>query len=173
MQHSKINLKILGMMTFRAYVCLNNNVGYEQIEKIVQGIIRKKYVTWLASLSGEFDGVVEIKARNIEELDKCIFEILDATKGMIFISDVVMEAWGEYFGRKYLWKDKFRKICTVWKLSNLQYNEKTNNRRKMDSVRKRYDQLDYEILETISDNARMSISEISAKIDAPPSNSST
>lgn len=147
---AKINRKLLGLMTFRAYISLDNSAKHARLDELVKNITSKKYVTWFASLSGEFDGVIEISAKNMDEFDCRLFEILKDTDGMIGSSDVIIEVWGEYLGRKYLWD------------ANKGKPQKTGN------GKAECDSLDYEILAVLSENARMSVADISAAINAKP-----
>lgn len=148
--HTIINPRKLGYLVFRIY-CKMKNSAANNYEKFFTSLSKKEYITWTASLGGDFDSMFEILAKSPSDMLQKMGEILRENAGIIDKYEIVLEVNSQYSNRNYLAKTELPEIS----VKNFNLEQKPN-------------QLDKKILQVISNNSRLKTIEIARITDSTP-----
>lgn len=148
-----INFALLGYTSYRTMIRFTN-ITKEKYKEIISYLINHSNVLWLVECGGRWDLIVNFMAKNIIQYNNFMKDFKNKFPEQIQNYDVLTTVEVVYFGRDYFTK-KFREV------KQLPYFG-----REFKSVK--VDKIDLEILDLISENARMNSVEISEKIGISP-----
>lgn len=150
---AKLNFEKLGLTNYNIYLKLNN-LDRTEYAKFVEELKKKKFITWIASLGGRFDLALEITTSGILNFDQQFFKLLDEHKNKISSYEISTRICQDTFGKKYLWPEN---------------SEKETKKPKTSPKVEKTDDLDRKIISVIACDARITIIELSQRINEAPS----
>ena len=149
----KLDFSKLGLVNYIVYLKLNN-LNPEEYRKFVDELSRKRFITWLASMGGRFDLVLEITAASVIEFDEQFSGLLGEYSDNIGNYHISTRVFQETFGKKYLWPEKI---------------EKKTVKSRPGTKTEQIDELDRKILSALVQDARLSLVDLSNRINEAPS----
>jgi Lrp/AsnC family leucine-responsive transcriptional regulator len=152
---TKLDFDKLGLVNYAVYFKLSN-INSEEYKKLIEELGKKGFVTWMASLGGRFDLVIEIAAERLAEFNGRFNNIMNSYAGKIGYYQVSTRIAQYTCPKDYLWPEK------VEKKENLAAIHKTGY--KIEHI----DSLDKKIISVLATNARISVVELSEKIGEAP-----
>ena len=152
---SFINITRLGYIPFRVFIQYRN-VNPQKEKEIVEFLVRSPHTQWIGSFSGRWDLEIVIFARNFFHYLSIMSDITRKYGANIQAKTLSVAIDNYYFKRRYLSK-KNKKIDFTG-VSHYGGEPRTYS----------IDEKDIKILEMLSTNARSSLVEIAAKINATP-----
>lgn len=147
-----INLTKLGYTSYRTMIRLSN-ITSQKHKEITDYLGKNPNVLWIIECGGRWDLIVNFMAQNIIHYDKLLKNFKNRFPEQIQNCDVLTTLEVLYFGRNY-----FTKTSRSLKLPSFGGEWKTE----------KIDKKNLEILNLMSENARMSAVEISAKLNISP-----
>ncbi|MBN1170536.1 Lrp/AsnC family transcriptional regulator [Candidatus Micrarchaeota archaeon] len=149
---TKLNFSKLGLVNYIVYLKLNNlNSG--EYKQFVDALSQKRYITWLASMGGRFDLVLEITAASITEFDEQFSKLLDEYPDNIGNYHISTRVFQDTFGKKYLWPERIGKKTIKTRPGKTE----------------QIDELDRKIISALVSDARLSLVDLSKRITEAPS----
>lgn len=148
-----INLTKLGYTNYRVMFRLSN-INVEKHKEIISHLLGHPNVLWLVECGGRWDLLVNFTARNVIHFNKILQNFKNNFPEQIQNYDILTTLEVIYFGRDYFTK----KIREVKHLPYFGRGEEISIP----------DKINLQILNLISENARMTSVEISQKINVSP-----
>ncbi|MBI4452168.1 Lrp/AsnC family transcriptional regulator [Candidatus Woesearchaeota archaeon] len=150
--HTITDVGKLGFISFRLYLKLQNATP-EKEEDIITYLKNQKIVTWMVSIDGEYDIGMWILTKTIKEMNNFWKELLNKYVNFIDKRWLTIFTKVSYFPRVYLLdkKQNFDEYVFI-----------------TEPVEVSIDQKDIEILKLIAPNSRISVLEISKKLNLAP-----
>jgi len=150
----KLDFGKLGLTNFIVYLKLANPREAEY-RQMVGRFAKKSYITWLASLGGSYDMVLEITASGVREFETCFSDMLGDSSQDILSYSISVRSFQETYGKKYLWPEKSA--------------DRTMRRKEIIGKPPRpMDGLDRRLITVIAQDARVSIIDASTALKEPP-----
>ena len=143
-----IDLAKLGFTSFRTMIRFSN-ITKEKYKQIIDYLKNQKNILWIVDCGGRWDLLVNILAKNATEYYFLLNEIKAKFSNQIQNYDILLTVQGIYFGRNYFVKKRELNVDFSFGTSfeNLEI-----------------DKLDLEILNFLSENARINAIEIANKL---------
>ncbi len=151
--HTIINLTKLGYTNYRAMFRLSN-INKEKYRDIISYLLKHPNVLWLVDCGGRWDLLVNFTARNVIHFNRMLHAFKNKFSQQIQNYDILTTLEVTYFGRDY-----FAKKSREFEHSPYFGGEEAINIP---------DKTNLQILNLISENARMNSVEISQKINVSP-----
>lgn len=150
--HTIIDVGKLGFISFRLYLKLRNTTPEKQAE-IIEFLREQKIITWLVSIEGEYDLGMWILTKTIKEINQLWKELLKKYTNYIAKRWLAIFTKVSYFPRVYFIdkKQNFEEYTFITEPNEI-----------------KIDQKDIELLKLLAPNARISILELSKKLDLTP-----
>ena len=149
-----INVKKLGYSIYNVYI-RTKNLSSEEEEKLIQYLINHPYISWVITASGRWDIIMQVFSRTIESFNNVLTEIKKKYKDFIEKDNFFIVTEFHHFVHTYL---KERKKL-------IDYHAFNKETKKADSSDKlNIDIKDIKIIELLTDNARLSLTEIAEEI---------
>jgi len=146
-----ININELGFTTYDVYLKFKDTT-LEKEKEIIDSLIKNKEVWFVGKCEGDINLALLISTKTPEEFDKIWNNIYSKIKHHIEVVRIAILLEYHHFGRKYLLEDKKeRAIAIVGKRSNQEVPVK-----------------DLKILKILSQNARISLLDMSEKLKLTP-----
>ncbi len=145
-----INTGLLGLNSYYVYLQLEK-INKQKEKELLEKINKLDYVGWLVSGMGRWDVVLLIYADSISTFDKLLNKITNLCGNNLHEYNFTSLIESEHMGYKFLIKNK--------EITSVKQTEKMQTE-KLDRINKK-------ILETISQNARNSLVDISIKTNLP------
>ncbi|MBU0907238.1 MAG: Lrp/AsnC family transcriptional regulator [Nanoarchaeota archaeon] len=147
--YTVINVGKIGFNSHYVFLQLES-VNEKEEKALLEKIKNKPYIGWLVSGTGKWDAVLLVYARSSSEFDNHLNDILATCNNHIHEYAFANLITAEHFGYKFLGQKNSKSISQT---------EKTTSTK--------LDETDKTILKTISQNARLSIVNLSEKIKVP------
>ena len=154
--YTVVNFHKLGYNLYRIAFKFQN-ISPEKEKDIMIAIGKTKSVGWVITLNGAWDAFFGVYARNIVEFDKTAKEILYNYSNLISEKSISIVTELYYFGDRYVY-ERTRKQLAESKYIPVGGEMKEE----------KIDEQDIKILRMLSLNARVSLVEISDKLDISP-----
>lgn len=151
--YTLINITKLGYTSYRAMIRFSNITG-AKYEEIINYLMKHPNVLWLVECGGRWDLIVNFMAKNIIQYNSILREFKNKFPEQIQNYDVLTTVEAIYFGRDYFTK-KIREIKPLPYFG-----------REAETIT--LDKTNSQILDLISENARMGSVGIAQKIDVSP-----
>ncbi len=148
-----VNFCKLGFTGYGVFAELKNS-DRAIADKITKALIKNDSIYWLASLCGKYDLVFGLSARNVFEFDEIYSKIQEKFKEHLKYSDIAIRLDVTRFGKHYLTKKK-------------QKRRQYYLGRKLET--ETIDDLDREILNILTKDARISTTDLAEVVDFPRS----
>ncbi len=148
--YTLINFAKLGYSSYRTMIRLGN-VTDESYSKLIDFLKNHSNILWLVECGGRWDLIVNILSSNPVQYNKFLLEIRNKYKNIIEDFDLLLTIEGIYLGRDYL-VEKQREM------KKIHYFGREVELSKLDN-------LDLNILNIISENARLNSVEIAVKLN--------
>lgn len=152
---TKLNPRKLGLINFEVFLKLNN-LNATSHSKLIEELRKYGFITWMASLGGGFDLMIEITAPSPAEFDVAFSTLLDKYSKNISNYHISTRVFQYTYEKKYLWSEKITHNAG----HPARYSQETSIR---------LDALDKKILSAIATDARLPIIDLSRKIKEAPS----
>ncbi len=149
--YAKLNGPQLGLLQIKTYFRLHNFTK-EKEKEIVKEVLSKKGVIWVCSLTGRYDLVVAVLVKNVSEYSVKYEEITKDFSDYILERTVTVNEAGYVFTKAYLMKGMEAKEAKYYPFKDIV---------ELDDINKR-------LLKILSQDGRMSLIEISKKLDLGP-----
>ncbi len=150
--YTAINIKKFGYSRYNIYIRTKNLSG-ENEEKFIQYLIKHPYVSWVITASGRWDIIIQVFSRTVESFNSILTEIDSEYGNFIEKKDFFIIAEFHHFVHTYL-KER--------KKSNSPFV--SEEAIKADLNRLGIDNKDVEIIESLTENAKLSLTEIGEKL---------
>ncbi|MDO8553717.1 MAG: Lrp/AsnC family transcriptional regulator [Candidatus Micrarchaeota archaeon] len=150
--HTVINVGKLGFTSFRLYLKLQNATPEKEAE-IIEFLKNQKLVTWLVSIEGEFDIGMWVLTKTIKEMNKFYKELLERYVNYIDKRWLTIFTKVSYFTRAYILEKEVndREFVFITEPEEIEL-----------------DKIDYDILNAIAPNSRITTMEIAKKAGITP-----
>lgn len=145
-----INFAKLGYSSYRTMIKLGN-VSEQVYNDLINYIRKHSNILWLVECGGRWDLIINILAKNPVQYNSFLLELKNNFKDTIQDYDLLLTIEGIYFGRDYLIKKQREPK------KNIYFGKKIET--------EKLDKLDLEILNAISENARLNSVKISNNLD--------
>lgn len=144
-----VNLSKLNIIQFK--ICLSFvHLTSTKLEEIISLLKQNKYIKWIVSCKGNWDLLISLETDSIENVNMLKDEVLSFFEGYINQKSISILVEAETYNRNYLLDNKTE-------LSHQRIIMKRDTKIQLD-------ELDYDILKLLSQNARLQITEISSKL---------
>jgi Lrp/AsnC family leucine-responsive transcriptional regulator len=150
--HTVFDVGKLGFTSFRVYLKLEKT-NQEKEEEMINFLVNKKIVTWVVSISGEYDLGFWILSEKLDEMNRLWKELFHRYRDFIEKSNLAIFTKISYFSRNYLSKNSTKKKEYIFVTEP--------NKVKLDKK-------DLGIINLLSGNSRVPILEISQKLKMTP-----
>ena len=150
--HSVIDTGKLGYIGFRLYLNLQNTTPEKEAE-IIDFLVGKEIVTWVASIEGNYDVGALILTKSIKRVNELWKELLAKYTNYIDKKLLTIMTRVSYFSRAYLLNLK----SNIYECVPISEPEEEGSRNELDKT-------DKEILKILAPNSRTPIVDIAAKI---------
>jgi len=148
--YTLINFAKLGYSSYRTMIRLGN-VTDESYSKLIDFLKNHSNILWLVECGGRWDLIINILSSNPVQYNKFLLEIRNKYKNIIEDFDLLLTIEGIYFGRDHLVKNQRE-------MKKIHYFGGEVELSKLDN-------LDLNILNIISENARLNSVEIAVKLN--------
>ena len=151
--HTIINFGALGYTSYRTMIRFSS-ITEKKHKEIINYLLKHPNVLWLVDCGGRWDLLVNFMAKNVVQYNNFLRKLKNRFPEQIQNHDILITIGGTFFGRDYLNKKK-RDVKPLVYFGHEHQPVKT-------------DKTDLEILNLISENARMSSVEIADKLNISP-----
>jgi len=151
--YTVIDFSKLGYTSYRTMIRLSS-ITEGKLNEITTYLTKHPNILWLVECGGRYDLIINFLAKNVHQYSKMFKEFQNKFPNQIQNYDILTTIEGNYFGRDYF-TSKTRKLASSSKFGS----ELSSTKR---------DETDLEILNQISENAKMNSVEIAEKINVSP-----
>lgn len=148
-----LDLSKLGIIQSKILLSFQHSKS-EEINKIIEEITKDNRIMWIASAKGKWDLIISGELKSIEELDTFKDDILEKFKNFINEKAIAICTGAEVYRRDFLLHEKSFPGRSRILVSNQKPVE--------------IDEMDRKIINLLSENARLSLVEISSKLNSSP-----
>lgn len=152
--HTIVNYFRIGIMKYKLYLKLKN-AGKKKREEIGTYFFNHKKTEWVALTSGKWDLIVSFYARNVNEFDDDVLEVMDLFTDYIQGKAVTTTLYLAHQTRSFL------AASEGGKMSRVVYHTTKDKQEKVDA-------LDEELLRVITNNARMPLTDMARRLKTTP-----
>jgi len=150
--HTIIDAGKLGFISFRIYLKFQNTTP-EKEKEIIEFLKKQENVQWIVSIEGEYNLGIWVLSKSIKEMNKLWKDLIRKYSNYIEKKQFFIFTKVSYFDRSYILEKKIPRQEYLF----ITESEKID-----------LDKKDLEILRILSSNSRVSILEISNKINLTP-----
>lgn len=150
--HTLINVGKLGFYSFRLYLKFEN-IDPKKKEEIIEFLKKEKIVMWIVSIDGKYDLGLWILSKSIAEVSELYKKIINKFPTHILDKSLTLFSKVSYYTREYILEGK-------------------NSKKEVDFVMnqdpQKLDNLDLRILKSLSLDPRISLVNLSHKLNSNP-----
>ncbi len=144
-----VNLAKLGILQFK--ICLSfQHLNSEKLDLIIEKLKKNKSIKWIVSCQGNWDLIISLETYSITKIELLKNEVISLFGTYINKKTISILSEGVAYNRDYLLEEKFLK------------NQEIIIMKECSKVK--LDQLDFDILKHLSENARKSIVDIATEL---------
>lgn len=148
---TEINLAKIGMQVYKVYLQFQN-VNHKKEEDMYNFFINEMKIPWIVSCSGKYDMIISFGAKDINEFEEKITQIMNKFSEFILNRDISTTLSFNTFDRRWLYHAGKVKYTSVG-------GTITNNQ---------LDKIDIKILANLSNNSRIQVIDLTEKIGITP-----
>ena len=149
--YTGMNTGKLGFNSYYVFLQLQQ-INNEKEKNLLDQLNRLGYIGWLVSGIGRWDVIVLVYAKSISDFDRLLGQIIEMCSNHLHEYNFTALIFSEYVSYKFLGKAGY--------FEGIRHTEEKKEIPKLDNI-------DLSILREISQNARISIVELSQKINQP------